>query len=780
MSLNRIKQNVMVGILVGCSWSAIAHAQVAEESQPLAEEQQIPAMRAAPVGNEIVVTARKREENLRDVPISITAVGGEAISERQIVNQAELSFSVASYQQTNGVNVASFMRGIGSGSNPSFEQAVGTFVDGIYAGRGAQQTYPYFDLERAEVLRGPQVTLYGNSAIAGAVNAISRGPGNELSGDFKASYEFNNQQVKLEGGLTVPVTDKLSIRAAGFVDILDKGWLTTFRPTQFPGTSRQDPTWENWGGRLSGRYEFSPDVELDFKYEITDLKKDGNTLQPISNFGTPTVTEFNFDRERSFGNGPPLPDYEFDALRMKSQTLQGTLSVETGLGTISATSAHVWYDWFLNTEADMSPIPIFNFTHSEDFNMFSQELRLTSDGVGSFDYVAGLFYQKEDLFLQGDFEGNLGATGAPFPPFARIIRLDQDTKSYSAFFDGTYKITDRLTLNLGARFLHTKKTAMQYSRAHDIVGNAPRPDLEVPMASLGGNSIFSAVFGQPHVFNDLKLSEDHFMPLAGLKYQIADDHMAYVKVTKGAKSGGFDWAVNHLNPDDVDFKPEKATSYEIGVRGNFRDIGVTYGLTAYQMDVDDLQVSAFDGALGYIVGNAAAARSKGIEAELSWAPTNNLQLNATMGYTDAKYVSFPGAACFVELREATPAGDVCRRDLSGGRLPFTSKWSYTLGGLHTLELDAFSIKTSVDYNYRSATNVAAITDPGQWERPVGLLNARIAISPDVGGWQIAIFGKNLTNELFSTYGTEAPANPLVRLRDTERPRQYGIELGWSF
>jgi len=772
MKLNRVSRNAMLGVLVGCSWSAIAHAQVTEQGPAQVED-------AAPSNGEIIVTARKREENLRDVPISITAVGGEAIAERQIVNQAELSFSVASYQQTNGVNVASFMRGIGSGSNPSFEQAVGTFVDGIYAGRGAQQTYPYFDLERAEVLRGPQVTLYGNSAIAGAVNAISRKPGDELTGDFKASYEFNNRQVKLEGGITVPVTDKLSVRAAGFVDILDEGWLTTYRPLQFPGWSRNDPTWRNWGGRLSARYEFSPDVDLALKYEITDLKRDGNTLQPVANAGTPSVTEFVFDRERTFGNGPPLPDYEFDAMLMKSQTVQGTLSVETGLGTVSATSAYVWYDWFLNTEADMTPTPQFNFSHTENFNLFSQELRLTSDGEGSFDYIAGVFFQRDNLFLEGDFEGNLAEAGAPLPPFARIIRLDQRTDSYSGFFDGTYKITDRLTLNLGARYLHTKKTASQYSHAHDIVGNAPRPDLEVPLFP-NGPSLFSIVFGQPHIFNDLELTENHFMPLAGLKYQIADDHMAYVKVTKGAKAGGFDWAVNHLNPDDVDFKPEKATSYEIGIRGNFRDLGVTYGLTVYQMDVDDLQVSAFDGNLGYIVGNAAAARSKGVEAELSWSPTSNLRLNGSMGYTDAKYVTFPGAACYVELRAATPAGTTCVRDMSGERLPFTSKWSYSLSAQHTLELGGFDIKSNVDYNYRSSTNVAAITDPGQWERPVGLLNARIAISPEVGGWQIALFGKNLTDELFSTYGTEAPSNNLVRLRDTERPRQYGVELGWSF
>lgn len=764
---------VMLAIAIGSSWAAIAQAQAVQPGADVEESKRVP-------DGDIVVTARKREENLREVPVSISALSGDVIAEKQIVNQAELSFRVPNYQQTNGVNVASFMRGIGSGSNPSFEQAVGTFVDGIYAGRGAQQTYPYFDLERAEVLRGPQVTLYGNSAIAGAVNAISKKPGDTLSADLKASYEFNFRQIRLDGGVTVPVSDDFSIRVAGFFDKLDKGWLRTFRPTQFPGWTRLDPQWENWGGRISSRYQIAPDLKLELKYEIFRIAQDGNTLQPVSNAGTPTVTEFKFDRQRSFGNGPPQPNYAYDPMRMKSQTVQGTISLDTDLGTLSATSAYVWYKWFLNTEADMSPVPLFNFTHHEDFNMFSQELRLTSDGVGKFDYIAGLFFQKEDLFLQGEFEGNFAAIGSPVPAFARIIRLNQKTESLAAFFDGNLKLTDRLTLNLGARYLYTKKTASQYSRAHDIVGNAPRPDLEVPLAALGNRSYFNLFYGQPHEFKGLSLSENHFMPLAGLKYQFTDDHMFYAKVVKGAKAGGFDWAVNHLNRDTVDFKPEKATSYEAGVKGTFRDIGLSYGLTAYRMEVKDLQVSAFDGALGYIVGNAAEARSEGLEADFNWNVVEGLRLNGTLGYTDSKYVRFPGAACYVELRLSTPAGTVCRRDLSGGRLPFTSKLSWSLGGQYTADVSDFEIRMNVDYSHRGRTNIAAITDPGQWERAVGLLDARITLSPAIGGWRVALIGKNLTNELYSTYGTEAPSNPLVRLRNTERPRQVALELGWNF
>lgn len=767
---------IALGILVGTSWTAIAQAQTAPTGQPASQEEVVqPA-----TSGDIVVTARKREENLREVPISITALGGDTIREKLIVNQAELSFRVPNFQQTNGVNVASFMRGIGSGSNPSFEQAVGTFVDGIYAGRGAQQTYPYFDLERAEVLRGPQVTLYGNSAIAGAVNAISRKPGKELSADLKGSYEFNNRQVRLDGGVTLPVSEDFAIRVAGFFDKLDKGWLTTFRPTQFPGFMRYDPQWRNWGGRVSARYHVLPDLTVDLKYEIFRLKQNGNTLQAVSNAGTPTVTEFTFNRQRTFGNGPPLPNYEYDALRMRSQTVQGTVALDTSLGTLSATSAYVWYKWLLNTEADQSPVPLLNFVHHEDFNNFSQELRLTSDGVGRFDYVAGLFFQKEHLFLEGEFESNFAAIGQPVPPFARIIRLDQKTESFASFFDGNYKLTDRLILNLGARYLYSKKTASQYSRAHNIIDNAPRPDLEVPLPALGNRSYFSLFFGQPHQFDGLSLAENHFMPLAGLKYQFTDDHMLYGKVVKGAKAGGFDWAVNNLNRDSVPFKPEKATSYELGVKGTFRDVGLSYGLTAYRMEVKDLQVSAFDGNLGYIVGNAAEARSKGIEADFNWNIAGGFRLNGTLGYTDAKYISFPGAACYVELRLATPAGTVCRRDLSGGRLPFTAKWTWSLGGQYTLDLSDFNIRTNVDYSHRGRTNIAAITDPGQYERPVGLLDARITLSPARGGWQVAVIGKNLTNELYSTYGTEAPSNPLVRLRNTERPRQIAVELGWNF
>lgn len=773
MSRENVGLRVFLGIAIGTSWAAIAQAQTV---QPQADPEEVQNVESG----DIVVTARRRDESLREVPLSISMLGGEAISEAKILNQAEMSFRVPNYQQSNGVNVAAFMRGVGSGSNPSFEQAVGTFVDGIYAGRGAQQTYPYFDLERIEVLRGPQVTLYGNSAIAGAVSVVTRKPGDELSADLKASYEFNHQQARLEGGVTLPVGDTFSVRVGGFYDKLDKGWLRTTRPTQFPGFVRQDPQWENWGGRISANYKIAPDIELDLKYEIWRIAQDGNTLQAVSNAGTPTVTEFEHNYDRAFGNAPPLPNNEFDAMRMKSQTLQGTISTETDFGTLSATSAYVWYDWLLNTEADQSPVPILNFLHTEDFNMFSQEIRLTSDGVGDFDYLAGVFFQREDLFLQGEFEGNFAAIGAPVPPFARNIQLDQKTQSFATFFDGNYKLTDRLTLNLGARYLYSEKTASQYSRAHDIVGNAPRPDLEVPLAALGGRSVFSLFFGQPHFFPRLKIAERHFMPLAGLKYEFVDDHMIFAKFVKGAKAGGFDWAVNHLRADEVDFKAEKATSYELGLKGLFRSAGLSYGLTAYRMEVDDLQVSAFDGNLGYIVGNAAEARSEGIEADFIWSMVEGLRLNGTLGYTDAKYISFQGAACFIELRLATPPGTVCRRDLSGGQLPFTAKWTWSLGAQYAFNFSNFEIETNVDYSHRGRTNIAHITDPGQFERAVGLLDARISLRPERGGWHLALIGKNLTDELYSTYGTEAPANPLVRLRDTQRPRQIALEVGWKY
>lgn len=741
-----------------------------------------PAAAAPPTAlEEVIVTARKREESLQNVPVSIAAVSGEALRQEKIVNQVDLSMRVPAFKQTTaGVNTYTFIRGVGSGSNPSFEQAVATFVDGVYAGRGQQARFPYFDLERVEVLRGPQVALYGNSAIAGAISVVSRKPGHEFGGEASASYEFNNQETVVQGGVTIPLNDAFRLRLAGYYDNQDKGWLTTYRPT---GVSL-DPQRRDRGGRVILAYDPGGALDAELKYESYSLLTIGGSNQATSNVThNGAVTEYNFDLVRYFGNGAPLNGKTHDSARMNNQTVQATVNYKVPLGTLTAVTAYNWYGFSQDTEGDMSPLPIFDYDHHEHYRQFSQELRLTSNTGGRFDYIVGAYYQRDHVLPSALLDVNLAAEpapfGAPIPPLSAYQYLDQVMKNYAVFFDANYALTPRLKLNVAARYMHVTKDATLYRHATFINTTTPNPAFEAPLGP-GRPSLFGLAFGAPHTFTGLSLSETHLMPQVGLQYEFEGGGMAYAKVVKGAKAGGFDWSYAGADPNAAHFLPERATSYEAGYRGEAFDHTLSFGLTLYRTDVKDLQVSVFDGRTSYVVGNAAQQRSQGVEADFTWRPVSSLRIVGSGAYDDAYYVSYANAGCYVEQRLATPAGVTCRQDLSGAQAPLTSRWAYNLGFVHTTNVGQFVLTTQANYSWRSKFNMTLLNDPQQVQKAFGLLDARIALGPPDQRWQFAVFGKNLTDELYSDYATDAPTVTGVRFRDTQRPRQIGVELSTKF
>lgn len=728
---------------------------------------------------ELVVTARKRVETLQDVPVSVAAVSGEALRDEKIVNQVDLAMRVPAFKQTTaGVNTYTFIRGVGSGGNPSFEQSVASFVDGVYAGRGQQSRIPYYDLERVEVLRGPQVALYGNSAIAGAISVVSRKPGDVFEGDLTVSYETQHQETVVQGGVTIPISERFRIRAAGYYADLNKGWLKTIRPT---GVTH-DPRRRDRAGRIIAEFDATDDLTVELKYDSYSLLGLGGSNQATANIGNGSVTEYRFDRVRYFGNGPPQNGKTEDTSRMNNQAVQATVNYEMGLGTITSVTAYTWYGFSQDTEGDMSPLPIFDYDHHEHYNQFSQEIRLTSAGDQRFNYIVGAYFQQDDLNPSALNKLNMAAQpapfGAPLPPISRLSYLDQRTKNYSVFFDTNYRITDALKLNVAARYMHVEKDAEQGSYSVRINTTIPDPSIEQSPAP-GVPSIYSRVYGVPHIFRDLEMSESHFMPEIGLQYDVGNG-MFYAKVVRGAKAGGFDWVYAGADRNALKFLPEKATSYEAGYRGTLFDGRLFFGATIYRMDIEDLQVSVFDGRTAYVVGNAAEQRAQGFETDFSWRPISSLRINGALAYSDSYWKKYEDAACYVEQRLATPAGTVCRQDLTGKPAPVNAKWSAALGVTHTADLGPYVLTSQANYNYRTKSNLGLSNDPMQVQKAFGILDARVALSTPDKRWTLAIFGKNLTDELYSDYGTDAPSVTGVRFRATQRTRQVGVELSTRF
>lgn len=762
-------------------WSAPAFAE-SPETQTAARDDDTQTAEAGGIA-EIIVTARRRAESLRDVPISIVAVPSQTLIDRNIVDQQDLVVYIPNFRQTNGsIGTFRFVRGAGSGSNRSFDQAVGSFYDGVYAGRGELARMPFFDVERVEVLRGPQVILFGNSTTAGAINVTTRKPSDNFELDASASYEFKNRELLMQGGMSLPVTEGFALRVAAISQTLDRGYVRTIGPS---GTVRYDPRFNNQGLRMTAAITPTDDLDITLKYEKNWLGMKGSTLQSISNaLGNPAITESVFDRRRFVAQPAPFglgnnDGIASDTIELDPETFYANVEYTTGDVTVTSTSAWLRYDFFQSTDGDLSQRSIFNFAQSERYRQFSQELRAAIKFGDIADVQVGAYYQRDHVDAKGYTDTNLAANGLPVPAFSRRNELDQKTRAWSAFADATFHLSPRLRLGLGARYLETRKRVDQIYRAANVGTWEFNPFAETLFIPPLRANLFQFAFGIPHEFRDVKLSERHFMPQGLLQYDVTDDVMAYAKVVRGAKAGGYDWLYAGNTADGGIFKPETATSFELGAKGLFLDRTLSIDLVFYRTDFDDLQVSIFNGNTNFVVGNAAKSRSQGVELETSWRITPRLTFSGALAYLDSKYAKFPGAGCYYEQRALMAAGQTCVQDLSGAATPYSSKWSGTTGLEYAAPLGRFKLTSRVDASFRSSYNPSLNNDPAVQQKGFTLLDARLSLAPEDGPWTLALFGKNLTDRLYTDQTSDTPIITGSRFATTNRGRQIGLQLSFT-
>lgn len=730
---------------------------------------------------EIVVTARKVQELARDVPISLTGLSSETTNIRNLVQLEDLSIYVPNLRATNGtISPTKYIRGAGTASNVGFEQAVGTFIDDVYVGRSQQARIPYFDLERVEVLRGPQVLVYGNSTIAGAIAVKTKRPGTEFEADVSTAYEFEHDELILRAGVTLPVSERFRVRVAGLSQDIGEGWLTSVNDGQVD----KDPRSDNKAVRVTAVGDLPNDLALTLKYERADLEVLGNTIQTIGNvLGNPAIVESVFDTRRVVGQPAPF-NIPQDSIEMVSTIYQGELVYEVGAVTITSLTAYSEYEFQQDIDGDMAPLALFNFSQDEEYEQFSQEFRATGSYEDVLDYMVGVYYQKDSLLGVGRTDTNLAAAGLPFPPFARLNTIDQETENWSVFVDFTYHLTQDLRIALGARYMDVSKTVNQSARAADILTGALNPLAEtifLPSPPFPpGVSLYQFGFGEPHSFVGIKRSESHFMPQALIQYDFTPNVVGFAKFVKGAKAGGVDWLYAGLSPDEAQFDSEQAISYEAGIKSRLLGGALNLDVTLFYTKFDDLQVAIFNGVTNFVVGNAAEAKSKGLEVDLVWRATEVLTLNVAVGYLDSEYSSFPNAGCIFEQRAALPPGAVCVQDLSGVETPLSVKWSGTVGVQFEQQMGGFLITGRIDGNFRSKYNSSTNNDPFGDQDSFILLDARLQLAPEDGKWFVALFGKNLTDELYSDQSGEVPLIDGARFAATSRTQQIGLQLGVNF
>lgn len=714
---------------------------------------------------EIMVTAQRRVQKLQDVPISISAFSGEALREMgalRVQNVADMTPNVY-FNPLNSIrNTKVVMRGINSDANSiGVDQAAGVYVDGVYMGRPTTINAGLYDIESMEILRGPQGTLYGRNTIGGAINIYTRLPGDELEGEVSAGYG-NYDRITAYGAVGGPIAgDRLSMRISAQREVRDG-----FMKNVATGGDNNDE--DNINLRMAMVLKASEDVEIIVRGDWSKDDTYQGTVELATNSGRWLTPPFNLP-----ANSPLLvPNDAYDWTVNEVGGPKGTpfqdreawggsveINWDIGVGDITSITAYRGFDWNNYQSSDKGPFDLFGTGIKEDQTQFSEELRFTSPSGEKFEYILGLYYWKMSLdadavaYFGTDFLSLFGAplgttvvdTGTLFP------RLDNT--SFAAFFHGTYHVSEQLDLTLGARYTYEKKE-IDFSTDADMYG------FVAAVAPLSDQRTDNVV-----------------TPMASLTFLPNDNWRAYATYSRGFKAGGynaFDFDFANPNGTKPEFDAEYADNYEIGIRFVSSDRRVRVNLSAFYLDYKDLQVNQRledeNGFFFFVTSNAAQARSKGFEIDVSAAINENLTLGAAYGYVDAKYKDF--------VQDA-----LLGIDYTGNRLPFAPKHNASLSIDYNQPIaNGYSMTFRGEYVYRGNTFSDEGNNAINKNKSYDLVNLRVGIvSEDTGlgiyGWTRNLFNEKWSREKFGGSGLFSPGARAVAPGDS---RTYGVEVRYSF
>ncbi len=750
---------------------------------------------------EIVVTAAYREQTLQDVPVSVSAVTGEQMMGSAMQKAEDIQFRVPNFSVTEtGIATNIFIRGIGSGINQGFEQSVGTYIDGVHFGRAQMARSPFLDLQRVEVLRGPQSILFGKNSVAGALNITTARPTDEFEGSFFVSQEFEDDEMIVEGVVSGPFSDsvrgRLAARYRDAAGYMDNATL-----------SREEPAREDTTVRGTLEFDLSDDVMATFKAEIGSFDVDGRHIEVINE--QPSVAPgplngllYSQILVGAFGADPSALNVTRDDIRSSNGDFSYndseafTLTIDWAIGEhdLKSITALTSFEYDENCDCDFTGAFVFDAALQEDYEQFSQEFRLSSPVRETWDYILGAYFQTSDhnYFDQIIVPANsilVPAVNAQAPGFGDLIagtmadrEANVDADVLSAFAQVSWHLTDAFTAQIGARITKDERDGNR-ELATVLVDGSSLPAQQVPAplvyASLFGIST-SNLATLPPPFDAqgqalIGLLGEH--PVSGSRdktkfspevkgiWDVSDETMLYFTWASGFKSGGFDFRANNRNfyPDmaaSFEFDDEEATNYELGGKFVLAGGAAELNAAAFYTDFEDLQISIFDGILGFNVGNAASAEIKGLEVDGRWAASEYLTIAGGFAITDFEFTDFQNGQCYFGR---TP--DV---DLDGDGTPelcdYTGESNQMLSDFQgNVSFDLLYPMTStlmlnarLDVFYTSEYDASATYDPALVQDAYTRTDLRIALGAESGAWEVALLGKNLGDERVLSFGGDTP------------------------
>lgn len=746
---------------------------------------------------EVVVTATRRAESIQEVPMSVTAFTSQFFKDSGVTNLAGLEQYTPSLKITPGTDSNSTsirIRGIGSvGSNAGIDPSVGMFIDGVYQGRAGMSIGDLIDIERIEILRGPQGTLYGKNTAAGAISVITMAPSPEA---FESEVELTyntDERAEIHAMTNIPLGDTgHAMRLTGYAIDGEHLYKNTYN-----GNGLNDAN--KWGLKSRTLFDGSNSegddigeflLTLDYTKEDTDccalavIEYEGLSTLNTPSTNTPSaqlsqelglnaqgqpILQWN-SFEDSEGFSPPKADPFSDDYWIDTDIYNkveiGGVALEwnkdlASENTLTFINAWRHYESDSVYDGDFTAYNSVGGSTDLDFDQYSSELRITSPGGETFDYQAGLYAFYSELDSLGTFRqsvalvNNLGI-GAFYPGGTlNTDTNDYKTTSYAAFGQLVWNISDEFSTTFGLRYTYERK-----EREGSQI-TTPDSVIVIDIPPVAG----------PDVFYDESRNDDDFSPTIIARYFVTPEIMTYASISRGFKSGGFNQRREAVGKTG-EFDPEKATNYELGWKGSTEDRRLQLNGTFYYVNYDDFQAQAFDGS-SITVTNAGSMESYGTELELVYVPIANMMAGTAVGYNKAEYQEFDNGQCTIDqtfyqyyvvegIQGGSPGATldptlVCTQDLAGKAIDNAPEWTVSTFVQYERDLTADLVGTvRLEHSYTDSFYLDQDLDPTLENDSVNLVNLRFTVSNAEQTWEAAIWGQNMLDEEYYGFGLDIP------------------------
>lgn len=800
---------------------------------------------------EIVVQARSGEESIRDIPVALTAVGEERMNQFGIEGMMDLEaitpqLSIGRATSGSGTSIA--IRGIASPfTSIGIEQSVAVIIDGVYFPQGRTINEGLFDTRQVSVLKGPQALYFGKNATAGVISVNTNNPGDEFEASIRVNNEFETEDMTVEGIFSWPVNDKLGLRLAVQASDMDKGWIknnanpngdiyTTFDVatgalTSFENPKATDyfPQEETLYVRLTAAGDLTDNFSYNVKYSHSEFEQaysgggelfDCSTLNGVAHtsalvdpqppgrqtplfepLALPTV-DCNFDGSlgwndippgvaatnpllNQFGDGKSGEEYESNIVTAKFDWEFGNFDLSTTLN---------WHEQTTKWVGDQDGGEITSIFAGEqnEFDNVSAEIRLVTSFDQPVNFVVGTYYQDTKLtFDQDVIFANLqnSAVLNPHDEFTAYNKLSQtDGKTLSYYGELIWDIADRWQLTAGVRYHDEEKDSWFIQ----------------PYVNPAVQGLFTQyVPGDPSTRPDFNQTFDDWIPEITLRWETTDDLMIYLAYKEGFKSGGFSNSaiLSNLSPPgffDFVFDPEENHGGELGFKAALFDSSMLATFEVFYYEFEDLQVDFFNSQqFAYVTENAGGSETYGAEFQADWAsPIEGLTFSGSVGYLKSEYTDFENF-CYTGQTPAAGCGPLLpgqneadlRQNLDGNTRPGAPEWSGFLAANYERPIGGLVMGITANMQFKSETVLSA-SDPNATFDSYETFDANIRVGDAEGKWQLALIGKNLTDELAirgagGTPGTGGNTGTAEGYRSdlrggAIRGRQVELELTYRF